>query len=79
MKDSEFIFFYASCNLKPIYLADSMEAYLEPSQTSEMEFLAKIVNGFQLRCFSKKFYHRCSSGFQIRFCSIKKKSLDKCQ
>ena len=35
-------------------LCQYSEAYSEPSQTSKMEFFAKIVNGFQLLTISAK-------------------------
>ena len=43
------------------------ETYLEPSQTSTMEFFQEIVNDSQpLTIFEKKLHRRCSTGCQTR-------------
>ena len=44
-------------------VAETTEAYFEPSQTSEVEVFASIVNGFQPFHFYKKHHHRFLSGF----------------
>ena len=45
-----------------------VEAHLESSQITKIEFYVKIVNGRKL--FSEKAHLMCLNGFWIRFCRV---------